>query len=426
MVIKNRVLLIYPAPEAGQMDLIPLSLLYIAQPLLENKIDVEIIDQRFEKDFPGALSNCLGPDLICIGMTCITGPQIDRVKSISRFIRERSNVPVVIGGTHATILPEQTLASDLVDYVVLGRGEAPFLSLVRAMKHGRPVRGLPQTGSKEGGQAEVNRNPAPAARTGTVPYSLVLKYGSPSVIPIVSSFGCPCHCSFCAEKILHPQYAEVPLDDVLLMIQDALRFRPQLINFFDANFLLHTQRVQELFSLCRRCGLSFEAICSSRVDSVLGMEQESLRDLRRQGIVGIFFGVESGSEKILRLINKGITPEMVILLNRKLREAGIKPHYSFMAGFPGETKADLEKTMDLIGRLKRDNPRAVIWKLNSYTPYPGTALFEVALQEGFVPPGSFEDWSGVHFYARDYAAPYDLRLAQVNDAQETADHGSGL
>lgn len=409
--MKNRVLLIYPSAGAGQMDLIPLSLLYIAQPLLENQIEVDIFDQRFEKDFPAVLESRLGSDLICIGISCITGPQIAQVRAIAEFVRERTRAPIVIGGTHATILPQQTLASNLVDYVVIGRGEAPFLKLVKALKDGRPVRGFAQTGSKETGMSEVIRDPAVAAvTTRIIPYHLVLKYGNPSVIPLVSSFGCTRHCSFCAEKVIHPQYAEVPLDDVLFMIKDALQFAPQLINFFDANFLLHTGRTMELFAQCRQNGLFFEAICSSRVDSVLQMENAILQHIRQQGIVSIFFGVESGSPKILKLINKQITPEMVISLNLKLRDLGIKPHYSFMAGFPTETKDDFDQTLGLIDRLKKDNPRAVVWKLNTYTPYPGTPLFEVALREGFIPPETFEKWSDVHFYARNYTAPYDLRL----------------
>ena len=422
--MKNRVLLIYPAPDAAQMDLIPLSLLYVAQPLLENGIEVEILDERFEADLPRALAARLAPDLICVGMSCITGPQIERVGVIARFIRERCAVPIVIGGTHATILPEQTLASELIDHVVIGRGEAPFLNLVRALREGRSARGLAQTGSKEAGRLEVNREAAPVLPTRSVPYALVLKYGRPSVIPLISSYGCPSRCAFCAERLIHPRYSEVPLDDLLCLIREALRFGPQLINFFDANFLLHTDRATELFSLCRREALVFEAICSSRVDGVLAMSDEDLRRLRGQGLVGIFFGVESGSERILKLIDKGITPEMVLRLNRKLVRAGIKPHYSFMAGFPTETDGDVQETLALIGRLKGENPRAVIWKLNAYTPYPGTPLYDLALQEGFVPPASFEGWSRVHFYMRDFAAPYDLCLARLQDAGADPDRGA--
>jgi len=61
-----------------------------------------------------------------------------------------------------------------------------------------------------------------------------------------------------------------------------------------------------------------------------------------------------------------------------------------------------------MNRLKEENPRAVIWKINQYTPYPGTELFDLAIQNGFKPPEKFEEWSHIHFYSKDYAAPYDV------------------
>jgi anaerobic magnesium-protoporphyrin IX monomethyl ester cyclase len=81
-----------------------------------------------------------------------------------------------------------------------------------------------------------------------------------------------------------------------------------------------------------------------------------------------------------------------------------------MAGFPTETREDVEMTIALIHRLKEENPQAMIWKMNRYTPYPGTALFDLAVQNGFKPPEKFEDWSHIHFYSEDYGAPYDVNL----------------
>ncbi len=101
---------------------------------------------------------------------------------------------------------------------------------------------------------------------------------------------------------------------------------------------------------------------------------------------------------------------MVLRLNLRLRQEGIMPHYSFMAGFPTETREDLVKTVRLMNRLKKENPRAVIWKLNEYTPYPGTELFDLAIQEGFKPPERFEEWSHIHFYSKEYGLPYDISL----------------
>jgi radical SAM superfamily enzyme YgiQ (UPF0313 family) len=211
------------------------------------------------------------------------------------------------------------------------------------------------------------------------------------------------------EKVLHPTYCELPIPDVLFMVEEALSLSPECIDFVDDNFLLNRKRVIELFSLCQRKSLDFRWLCTGRVDKVLSLDDETLTFLKERGLVLIYFGIESGSPKILELINKKITPEMVLKLNLRMRREGIIPHYSFMAGFPTETREDIEKTISLMNRLKEENPGAVIWKINQFTPYPGTELFDLAIRHGFKPPEKFEEWSHVHFYSKDHAARYDLQ-----------------
>ena len=81
-----------------------------------------------------------------------------------------------------------------------------------------------------------------------------------------------------------------------------------------------------------------------------------------------------------------------------------------MAGFPTETGEDIQKTTELIRRLKEDNPKAIVWKIHQYTPYPGTELFDLAVEHGFKPPERFEDWNGVFFYSEEYGVSYDASL----------------
>lgn len=406
----NRVLLLYPAAEAEQWYLVPLSLLYVAQPLIEDGIDVELVDQRLEKDFFDTVLQRITPGLICIGISCMTGPQIEQVIRIGEFIKKLTSTPVVLGGPHPTLFPEQTLESPFIDYVVLGEGEAPFLNLVRALKENVSLEGLSNVGYKENGRIVIRKGFVPELSERRIPYHLVSKYGRPATVPILSSYGCPYHCTFCVEKILHPTFREVPLADVLYMVEEALRLRPQFINFFDDNFLVNKKRVVELFSLCRQKGLDFLWVCTGRVDAVLSLDDAAFRFLKQSGLVGIYFGIESGSPKILKLINKGIEPEMVLKLNLRLKQEGILPHYSFMAGFPTETEEDFQKTRSLMNKLKGENPRAVIWRINQYTPYPGTELFEIAVQNGFKPPERLEEWSHLYFYSKEYAVPYDAQL----------------
>ena len=390
--------------------MIPLSLLYVAQPLLENNIDVEIIDQRYERDFFKTLESRITAEVICVGMSCLTGPGIEQVVRIAEFVKARTSAPVVLGGTHPTLLPEQTLQSPLVDYVVIGKGERAFLSLVKALKIEGSASGIPQVGYKENGKITVSKDSEPVMEPRKIPYHLVAKYGRLSVIPILASYGCPYHCAFCVEKVLHPKYYAIPVENVLLMVEEALTFRPQLINFIDDNFFLSKQRMSDLFELRQERNGDFLWFCTGRVDEVLRSDDSFLRLMKQRGLAGIYFGIESGSPRILRLINKGITPEMALELNLRLGRAGITPHYSFMAGFPTETREDVEMTLKLSRILKQQNAKAVIWKINKYTPYPRTELFKLAVQCGFDPPKTLEEWGRVHFYSEEYSAAYDVCL----------------
>lgn len=390
--------------------MIPLSLLYVAGPLIKAGFDVEIIDQRFERNFFERLKSLTGPDLICVGISCITGPYIDQVVRICDFLRRSTSIPIVLGGPHVTIMPEQTLKYAGVDYIVTGKGEAPFLALVQALKEKRPVADIGQLGYKADGRQYINRRPVPDIPIADVPYHLVSRYGTPPVVPVLTSFGCPHRCSFCVERVLHPHYSEVPLPVVVNMIEKALQFRPRMINFIDDTFLSHRQRIAELFSMCLGRDLRFAFLCTGRVDEVLNMDWETVRLLRKSGLAAVYFGIESGSEAVLNLIKKKITPGMVLELNRRMAREGITAHYSFMAGFPGETEEDIRKTIELMKRLKAENPAAVMWKINTYTPYPGTELFDLAVKCGFKPPERFEDWSRVCFYSREYGAEYDAHL----------------
>jgi anaerobic magnesium-protoporphyrin IX monomethyl ester cyclase len=409
-VVSDRVLLVYPSSGDENLQLMPLSLLYVAQPLLENGIRVDIVDERFEEVFFKTLGERLGPDLICVGISCISGPQIESVSRIARFLKSRTNLPIVLGGPHATLFPESTLKSGLFDFVVVGSGEVPFLNLVTAIRDKGSPYGIPQVGWRQGESIKVNDGTRSGMFICRIPYHLMTHYPPFSTITLITSFGCPYHCTFCVEKVLHPRYWERSTDDVLTMIDDALAWHPQFINFIDDNFLTNKKRVREILSRSTERGLRFRFVCMGRVDEVLRFDGEFFDFLIAHGIDSIYFGVESGSPRILELIRKGITPAMVLELNETLRANGIVPHYSFMAGYPTETREDRDMTTELMKQLKEDNPRAVVWKINRYTPYPGTRLYDLAVEKGFRPPEKFEDWNSVSFYSEDYGDDFDVML----------------
>lgn len=120
-----------------------------------------------------------------------------------------------------------------------------------------------------------------------------------------------------------------------------------------------------------------------------------MRSIENTNCSTLQFGVESGSERMLRFIDKKIVKKDIIKFNQKMSQFDINLRYNFIVGFPTETENELQQTLELIDVLQKDNSNVEPPFLNIYTPYPGTLLYETALREGFVPPKSTLDWADV-------------------------------
>jgi radical SAM superfamily enzyme YgiQ (UPF0313 family) len=111
----------------------------------------------------------------------------------------------------------------------------------------------------------------------------------------------------------------------------------------------------------------------------------------------LYVGAESGSDRVLEMVDKDVTVRGLIDANRRLAGAGIRPHYSFMAGLPGEKVQDIHATIGLMRRLRSDHPGAILSPIKGYIPYPGTRVFQRAVDDGFGPPRTLEEWSRLNW-----------------------------
>ncbi len=215
-------------------------------------------------------------------------------------------------------------------------------------------------------------------------------------LQIVTSRGCPFRCGYC--YLLLPElrgYRTISAPRVY----DAIRhlkekYGVQSIFFYDDYFFGNRARVQELVELIEKnpLGVQFEVSC--RIDYLIRESDEFLARLRNAGFTELLIGVESGSDRILKMIRKGFTREQVIEANRKLVKAQISSKLSWMGGFPTESEEDLYQTVDLMLQLARENPYCSLTPLGIYTPYPGTELYEICRKNhGAAFPDTLDAWA---------------------------------
>lgn len=408
------VLLFYPRANEDFLLLPPFPLLAVAAPLIEDGLRVVIIDQRIEPDCLERISGILSHGVICLGTTFYTGNQIRHACDILDELKSRyPELKIVVGGPHASVLPRQTAEYPAIDYVVVGEGEETFRELVHLLRANRDpaeVRGL----AFRRGQEVVETPPRPPVdlnNCSRIPYELIEHYRFfYPVGAVFTSRGCPSSCAYCMIHRLYPDWRSIRAELVVEQVENLLRFGIGEVAFIDDNFFASTKHVEEILALLEERGLQPTWWAECRIDDLLRMAPALLARLRSAGLTRIYLGAESGSERILRLIDKRITPDMTIQANRRLRAADIAPEYTFMAGFPTETSAEVEQTLALIRTLRKENPAAAIWRVNVYVPYPGTRLYDLALREGFHPPKELRGWADLHWYRRNFSTDYEREL----------------
>ncbi len=410
---KPQILLLYPKTgmDFGSTIAPPHALLTIAAPMLKAGYHVVLLDQRTQLITKETLETYVSNDLICVGISTMTGTQVYHALNLARMVREMTGgkVPLIWGGCHPSVMPEQTLENENVDIVIIGEGDETFLETVQALDHKRSLSEIKGIVYLDGGTA-VKTPPRPLLDVETLlptPWELVdvEKYihkdmylqKSTRVLDIgQTSRGCPYNCGFCSSsEIRQRKWRAMSLEKSLNMItENVRRFRLNGIWLRDDEFYIDRRRATAICEGMIQQNLNISFYTSgTRADVFMKASDYDIDVLKRAGAYTLKFGAESGSQRILNLMNKGITVEQTRQSNQRCKKHGIIPAFSLMIGYPTETFHDIHQTIDLGFHLKKENPRAHLETIAIYTPLPGTPDYQLALQHGLVPPTSLEKWA---------------------------------
>jgi radical SAM superfamily enzyme YgiQ (UPF0313 family) len=334
----------------------------------------------------------------------MTGRQI-RGGLYASEMAKKNGCPVIWGGIHASILPAQTLAHPFIDYVVQGEGEESFKELVKALVSGKSCENIPSVWSKNSGKPvfggqrpfiDLNKLPP-------IPYHLIdlgkyIKsghYGKTAIL--FTSRGCPQRCTFCFNLTFNRgRWRAFSPEGVAEHIMHIRKNYPDVehFEFWDDDFFVDLKRAKEIAERIRQLRPSVSwSVLGAHIRDVSRMDDGYLASLRDSNLKEVLTGVESGSQRIIDIIQKNFTIEEVFSYNRRLGNYGIRVTYSFLSGIPGEDDEDIKKTIEVMFRLKKDNPNIVLGNIKPFICYPGTALYETMTKQGFNPPARLEDWS---------------------------------
>ena len=409
---KVDVVLFNPAPRRGfqphrRVEL-PLNLLYPATPLVRAGFKVKIIDQFADPHWKEKLHQALAEKPLCFGVSSMTGPQIIRAISACKYFKSLyPDTPVVWGGVHASILPEQVLENPYADIVVVGEGEDTLLDLVKTLASKGPLSGVKGIGYREDGQyrftghrpfVDLDKQPPLAYELVDIDLYRRKIFGSDH-LSFNSSRGCVFGCRFCYDSVVHKkQWRAMQPKTVVERLKHLIsEYNIRGFNLTDDNLFVNMQHAYQVMEEIVRADLGIKiGKLHIRIDAIEKMDDDFLKLLARAGVERLTIGVESGNQRILNLIRKTLTVDQVMDASRKLIKHPLVPVYLFMMGLPTETPEEFKDSISLAQGLISENPRASK-SFNIYTPYPGTELFDVVVKMGFKPPKRLEEWAPLNY-----------------------------
>ncbi len=363
------------------------------------------------------------PDIV--GVTVMTPKAASAFTIASLAKKFNKNCYVVFGGPHAALKADEILKNTKnVDFVVNGEGEAVLLELVNTLNVSSTLIGdsrnnnfgaIPGISFRDGDKIVHNNTKKFIDNLDSLPFPdretlLGLDtYTSEDMGLLMGSRGCPYSCSYCATQIWTRKVRYRSLTNIVEEIKYVhQRYGTRQFTFKDDSFTVNRKRVMEFCNMLMNEGIKINWDCNTRVDLV---DPELLRTMKKAGCNSIKVGIESGSERILKLMDKGITFERIQEAARLFRETGIHWTAYFMMGIPTETKEDVKNTLELLYKIKPS-----FASIGVYEPFPGTRLFDVGVEHGLVNKEmSYED-----FFTR---IPSDYYLKDVNRRVDTMDFG---
>ncbi|OGV37099.1 MAG: hypothetical protein A2X48_04620 [Lentisphaerae bacterium GWF2_49_21] len=367
-----------------------LGLAYLGAVLEAEKHQVRIIDidaEQMSLDGLACIIKDEKPDIV--GITATT-PVIYSALKIAEIVKVNSDSKTVIGGMHATLMPLECAENKSIDFVVFGEGEDTIVELLHCIQNKGDYSKVKGLVHKKDDKPVQNEPREPIQDLDSIPFPARYlfknqKYTYPDALrfpafPIITSRGCPGNCTFCTAKFMHGKRfrnrsARNILDEVEFLIKE---YGAREIHIWDDNFITNRKRVFEFRDgiIKRKIKVLFSFPNGVRADFI---NREILQALKDMGTYSIAIGVESGNQRILDSIQKGIKLEQIENAFSLAKELHLETWGFFLLGLPEEDLKTIEETIEFAIKLDPD-----IAKFHILKPYPKSIVYEQLKQQGLI------------------------------------------
>ncbi len=424
MASKGKVVLFHPRNLLKYNNYPSLGLIVVGSALEANGFDVRIISQvthplEWEEQLRRE-----APEALLVGITAMT-TEIPGAVRAARILKQISKAPIVFGGWHPTLLPEQTAASDLVDYVIAGEGDFAMVQLAEYLSGGPVSKADLQLVNEKlifAPKMDCDLLPNPNYDLWPNIETFVTGYLTDRVsdfhktmrwLPYESSRGCPQQCTFCEIQStenwkFRPKSSRRVVEELVGMVN---KYQLTHVKIVDDNMPVAVKRMEEIAEGIIASGVKFTYDVEVRANYFREnrlITHQVLERLKESGLRQCTLGLESGSQRVLDLMKKGLKVEDSEQAVRMIDAHGIIARCSFITGYLGETKDDLMQTAQLINRLRRY--KHFTCGVQSFRPYPRTPITEqLRANNLFYEPQSLEEWTNPENVAMFTYAELDRR-----------------
>ncbi|HDZ62116.1 MAG TPA: B12-binding domain-containing radical SAM protein, partial [Nitrospirae bacterium] len=392
--------LIYPKTaeiEFSQPD-VPYSILFLGSHLHANGIQVKLFDQRISSN-KDILQFIKSNPVTHVGLSTMTGPQIIFAMDLSVKIKElKPDITVIWGGIHVTVAPDSVLGHDFIDYIVYGEGEETLLELLKN-EDNTPIKGAIHRDDSLDSLVPrefLDMDTLSLDWSLLDPETYISMRDDRRYISFVTSRGCSFKCLYCYNSVTKSRWRSWSIEKVQQELEKVLEFDVSYISFMDDNLAINVKWLSEVCNILEEKNVLWYGDIRATVVTHENMD-------RLKNCTMVFIGAESGSQKVLDGIKKQIKVEDIFNAARVLHERGMRGTYSWIIGFPQETREDVLATINAVRRVSEIMPNAV-QRLKVFSPYPGSQLYQMAMDKGYVTPATLEDWGR---YTREHCnLPY--------------------